>query len=78
MFYDEVQVAHNSSSYCVTLSDNTSLTDEDEAGSDDVRQKVTSQRFAVLAITFREKANMRVKFIFTQTLKEKKQRRYTT
>lgn len=45
-----------------------SLTDEDEASSDDICEKVSSDRFIVLAITFAKEANERVEVILTQTL----------
>ncbi len=51
-----------------------SLTNENEADSDDVRQQVASERFVILAVTFAKEADERVEFVLTQTLPEKKER----
>lgn len=48
------------------------LTNEDEAGSDDVREEVASERFIILTITFTKDANQRVEFVLAQTLPGKK------
>lgn len=44
------------------------LTDENEAGGDDVRQQVASERLFVLSVTFPKDADERVQFVLAQTL----------
>lgn len=46
------------------------LTNENKAGSDDVREQVASERFVVLTITFTKDANQRVEFVLAQTLQQ--------
>lgn len=42
-----------------------SLTNEDEANSDDVRQQVAPERFLVLAVTLSKESNERVELVLT-------------
>lgn len=44
------------------------LTNENEAGSNDVRQQVASDRFVVFTVIFAKESNERVKFVLAQTL----------
>lgn len=48
------------------------LTNENEAGSNDVCQQIASKWFIVLSVTFAKEANERVEFVLTQTLSGKK------
>jgi len=45
-----------------------SLTNYNEAGRYDVRQKVASERFVVFAVSFAKEANERVEMVLTETL----------
>lgn len=50
------------------------LTNEYEAGSNDVRQQIASEWFIVLAVTFAKEANERVESVLTQTLSGKRKK----